>query len=151
MSHSDTPLSDLISDHIRTGTEQSFARFVEAFRSSIVGVVALGIPDGAVGTFVSTAEQPVKIGSTKHGGPVRTLAFADPPAFARKFGRRFNAEISGEAVLATVLLNPESEGILVNSAKEEVSLIIHRKAIQSLLGSSSGTELPSTRPWWKFW
>lgn len=49
------------------------------------------------------------------------LAFAGPAASAARFGRRFNAAWVGEALLATVLLNPEGAGVLVNSALAEVS------------------------------
>jgi hypothetical protein len=151
VSSSDTPLSDLIFESKRNNTDQNFIRFVEAFRRSMVGVVALGIPDDAVGTFVTTVEHPVGLGKTAHGGRPRILAFADPPAFARKFGQQFNAEVSGEVVFATVLRTPESEGILVNSAKEKLSVVIDRRLIQSLRYPASGTNLTVTKPWWKFW
>jgi hypothetical protein len=136
MEESQTPLSDLISEHARVRTPESFARFVDSFRKSTVGVIANGLPEG-VTKFVSTAEHPISVGQTKHaGGHCMALAFADPVAFARKFGLKFNAGMPGEALLRGILLNPKSEGVLVNSAKDEVSIVIDRKAILSLPGFS---------------
>jgi hypothetical protein len=65
------------------------------------------------------------------------LAFADPEAFAARFGRRFNAVIAGEAVLATVMLNPNCAGVLVNSALSETSVVIDRATVESLVRPAS--------------
>ncbi|MEK6303505.1 MAG: hypothetical protein AABO41_22590 [Acidobacteriota bacterium] len=173
---SETPLSDLIADHIAADTPESFARFLGGFRSSVVGVIAVGVPAGAGGEYVSTAERPLSVGLTRHaGGRSMVLAFADPAAFARRFGRPFNAEIAGEALLATVLHNSACEdpaitsatrvrrllatvlhnsaceGVLVNSALAEVSVVIDRATCESLARSAAGSEQPARRPWWRFW
>jgi hypothetical protein len=147
---SETPLSDLIADHFATGTHQSYARFLEQFRSSLVGIIAVGIPPGVRGDYVSTAEHPVSLGQTGHaGGRPMVLAFADPAAFERRFGRRFNAALFGEAVLAAVLLNPKCEGVLVNSALAEESVVIDRGTAEAL--ARSGDPLAKRKPWWRFW
>lgn len=65
------------------------------------------------------------------------LAFADPAAFAARLGRPFNAELTGEALLATVLLNPECAGVLVNSALAEVSVVIDRGTAARLVRPTS--------------
>jgi tetratricopeptide (TPR) repeat protein len=147
-----TPISDLMADYIESQTQESFARFLEAFRRARVGVIASGAPEGTTGDFTSTSKHPLSVGLSKDndGHPV-VLAFADPPAFARNFGGRFNAEMSGEAVLKTVLLNPECRGARVNSAKAEVSILIARHSAASLLGSSNTAPASSRRPWWKVW
>jgi hypothetical protein len=117
MSASETPLSDLMSDHTKLNTAETHARFVEAFRRSRLGVVAVGVPEGTTGDVVSTSQNPVAVGMTQHAaGRPMALAFADPAAFAQRFGQRFNAEMAGESLLATVLHNPGCEGVLVNSA-----------------------------------
>jgi hypothetical protein len=85
---------------------------------------------------------------TKHAkGRKMVLAFADPQAFAKKFGQKFNAGISGEAIFGTVALNPACDGILVNSAKDVVSIVINRKTALSAHRRAS----ICTKPWWKFW
>lgn len=77
------------------------------------------------------------------------LAFADPEAFAARFGPRFNSTIAGEALLAAVLFNPECNGVLVNSALAEVSVIIDRATAESLLRPAG--ERAAAKPWWRFW
>ena len=115
-----TPLSDLIEDiHFNSRTQDSFADFLKAFRCAVVGVMALGIPPGTVGDFISTPEHPpTSLGSSPDSeGRGMVLAFADPDAFVQTFGAVFNAKMSGEAVLQTVVFNPACYGLRVNSAK----------------------------------
>jgi len=141
-----------MADFMESRTQSSFARFLEAFRHARVGVIASGAPEGTTGDFTSTSEHPMSVGLSKDndGHPV-VLAFADPPAFTRNFGSRFNAETSGEAVLKTVLLNPKCQGVRVNSAKVEISIFIDRHSAVSLLGSSNTAPASSRPPWWKLW
>ncbi len=77
------------------------------------------------------------------------LAFADPKAFAVRFGRSFNAALVGEALLATALLNPECAGVLVNSALAEVSVVIDRATADAMVRPSRGQT--DAKPWWRFW
>jgi hypothetical protein len=106
-----------------------------------LGVVAVGVAAGVAGDLVSTNERPFSVGLTTHAGGRRmALAFADPIAFSRRFGRPFNAAISGEALLATVLLNPACEGVLVNSALAEVSVVIDRATAERAVQSRGGGE-----------
>jgi hypothetical protein len=145
-----TPLSDLIVAHIASGSPESWARFVDGFRAAQVGVVAVGVPAGAAGKFVSTADRPMSVGLTRHaGGRPMALAFADPEVFAARFGRPFNAELAGEALLAAALLNPECAGVLVNSALAEVSVVIDRATVESLVRPAG--DQPAAKPWWRFW
>jgi hypothetical protein len=147
---SDTPLSDLIAAHIASGSPESWNHFLDGFRKSQVGVVASGVPAGTVGEFVSTADQPISVGITQHaGGKPMALAFADPNAFAVRFGQPFNAALVGEALLATALLNPECAGVLVNSALAEVSVVIDRATAGELVRLSR--EQTDAKPWWRFW
>jgi hypothetical protein len=152
---SETPLSDLIAHHCEAGTAQSFAQFLDGFRGSMLGVVAVGIPEVVSrigGKFVSSAKEAVSIGLTDHaGGKSMALAFADPAAFALKFGRPFNAEIAGDALLDTVLLNPKCEGLLVNSALAEVSIVIDRATAESITRPSIDKAPTTRKPWWQFW
>jgi hypothetical protein len=147
---SDTPLSDLIAAHITSGSLESWNQFLDGFRKSQVGVVAVGAPEGTAGEFVSTADRPISVGLTRHaGGRPMALAFADPEAFAVRFGRPFNAALAGEALLATVLLNPECAGVLVNSALAEVSVVIDRATADAMVRPGGGQ--PAAKPWWRFW
>ena len=147
-----TPLSDLIREFGKARTKDSFARFLEAFRHAHVGVVVDGVPAGTVGEFTSTSEQPVSVVlSTDVAGRPVVLAFADPPAFARNFGAQFNSVMSGEAILQTVVQDPDCHGVRVNSAAEEVSVTIDRQTAASLLGAGKTTPAPRRRRWWELW
>ena len=148
-----TPLSDLIENiNSKSGTQDSFADFLQAFRSAVVGVIASDVPQGAVDKFTSTPEHPISVGSsTDSDGHRVVLAFADPDAFVRTFGARFNATMSGEAVLQTVAHNAACYGVRVNSAKAELSILIDRHTAVSLLDTGKGAPASSQRPWWKFW
>jgi hypothetical protein len=147
---SDTPLSDLIAAISASRSSESYAQFLEAFRKSQVCVRAEGVPAGTVGRFVSTPECPVAVAKTVHaGGRPMVLAFADPEAFAARFGERFNAMMAGDALLATVLRNPDCAGVLVDSALAEVSVVITRATVQRLV--RPGSSRPAAKPWWRFW
>jgi len=147
-----TPLSDLIDSHFKSSTQNSFADFLQAFRSAVVGVIASGGPQGTMGNVTSTPEHPISVGlSTDNAGHNVVLAFADPDAFVRAFGARFNATMSGEAVLQTAVHNPACYGVRVNSAKAEISILIDRQTAVSLLDAGKGAPPSSQRPWWKFW
>jgi hypothetical protein len=131
----ETPLSDLIAEYLAADTPENYQRFLTAFRRARVGVFVLGLPEGATGEFVTTKEHPVSLGMTNHGdGRSRAMVFADPPTFAQKFGQKFNAEMSAEELLAAALSNPACEGVLVNSATAEVSVVISRQTAAALLG-----------------
>jgi hypothetical protein len=146
---SDTPLSDLIAAHTASSSPESWGRFLDAFQVSEVGVHVVGAPAGVAGEFVTTADRPVSVGLTRHaGGRPMALAFADPEAFARRFGRPFNGGMTGAALLATVLANPECAGVLVNSALAEVSVVIDRPTAEALVRTGRP---PVGKPWWRFW
>ena len=146
----DTPLSDLIAAHVASRSSQTWTRFLDGFRKSQVGVVAVGAPEGVAAEFVTTADRPVSVGLTTNAeGRRMALAYADPAAFAVRYGRSFNAALIGDALLATVMLNPECQGVLVNSALAEISVVIDRPTAESL--TRPGGERPVGKPWWKFW
>jgi hypothetical protein len=125
----ETPLSELIASHKADGTAQSFDRFLDAFCKSRMGVYASGASDDLREHFVSTTEQPISVARTRDR---HLLAFADPAAFAQTFGPRFNASLSGVALLATVLHSADCQGIRVNSALDEISIIIDRGVVARL-------------------
>jgi hypothetical protein len=149
---SDTPLSDLIAQHASMNDARSYTRVVEVFRQSKLGVIATGAPDRTVGDVTSTAEKPLQVGMTQTRDDRRMiLVFADPPAFIRRFGRRFNAEMGGEAVLRTAASDPACDGVLVNSATSESALILERRTIISALESRPASGVADRKSWWKFW
>lgn len=134
---SDAPLSDLIAAHAASGSPGTWGRFLDAFRVAEVGVHVVGAPAGVAGEFVTTPDRPVSVGLTRHaGGRPMALAFADPKAFARRFGRPFNGGMTGAALLTTALANPECAGVLVNSALAEVSVVIDRRVAEALVRTS---------------
>lgn len=144
---SETPLSDVMSEHAETKTPESYDRFLRLFRASTVGIVATGVPaDAAHGHFASGN---LGAGRTTHGdGRPRVLAYADPEAALRNFGPRFNAGVSGEVLLQMAAADPDCEGVLVNSAICEISLVVSKPTAQSLMTPAT-TEAPGPRPWWK--
>jgi len=58
---SDTPLSDLIAAHITSGSMESWAQFLEGFRKSQLGLVAMGAPAGTAGEIVSSADREASV------------------------------------------------------------------------------------------
>ena len=147
-----TPLSELLAQHVERPTDKGYAQFLELFYRSRLGVIGFGVPQGAAATVVSTSERPLALGTTTHaGGQAMVLAFADPPEFLRTFGPKFNAEMSGADVLKTALYDPECPGILINSARSEVSVAIHRETAELLLANQGAPGHALRKPWWKFW
>ncbi|WP_436535393.1 hypothetical protein [Actinoplanes sp. HUAS TT8] len=133
---SETPLSDVMAEHVRDEDAATYERFVVLFRSSIVGVRVSGtpVPDGQ-GGLVSDGS--VGVGRTDYGdGQWRLLTFADPEAFARKYGPQFNAGMSGEALLGIAAGDPECQGILVNSAIHDNSVIISKETAAALISDT---------------
>jgi hypothetical protein len=122
-----------MSEHAATGTPESYERFLALFRGSTVGIVAVGTPaSDSRGRFI--ADGGIGAGRTTHGdGRPRILAYADPEVALRNFGPRFNAGLSGEVLLQMAANDPDCDGILVNSATSEISLVIGKPTAQSLL------------------
>lgn len=141
---SDTPLSDVMAEHSDTRSPESYERFLALFRASVIGIVAVGaVAQDAQRQHV--AGKNLGAGKTTHGdGRPRLLAYADPEAALRNFGPRFNAGVAGEVLLRMAASDADCEGILVNSATQEISLIISRPTVQSLV-SQSTTEAPDHR------
>ncbi|SCL19753.1 hypothetical protein GA0074692_0696 [Micromonospora pallida] len=139
-----------MSEYAETKAPESYERFLSLFRTSTVGIVATGAPVHATdGHFI--ADGNLGAGRTTHGdGRPRVLAYADPEAALRNFGPRFNAGVSGEVLLQIAATDPECEGILVNSAIREISLIIGKPTAQSPLAPAA-TDAPDRRSWWKRW
>jgi hypothetical protein len=149
-SGNETILSDLMLTYIREGDQESYRLFLNEFQQASVGVFAEGAPKGTIGEFTSSADHPISISRTMdQQGRNVVLVYADPPIFARNYGARFNAEMSGQSILETVLINPDCFGIRVNCATAEVSVIIDREAVESMLDPDKASRV--SRPWWKFW
>ena len=79
------------------------------------------------------------------------LSFADPHVFVENYGGRCNGEMPGFDVLRTVLANPDCEGVLVNSATAEVSIVIDRDVAMRFIASSGDDPHLQKKEWWKFW
>jgi hypothetical protein len=128
---SQTPLSDAMAVHAETGTGESYDRFVELFRTSVVGVAMDGLPvPDEQGNLV--AGEDVSVRSTTHGdGRSRIAAYADPEVFLVNYGPQFNAGIAGEVLLSMAASDPDCAGVLVNSATREISLVIAKPLPQN--------------------
>jgi hypothetical protein len=122
-----------MSEYAETRTPESYERFLASFRGSTVGFVAVGTPaSDSRDRFV--ADGGLGAGRTTHGdGRPRILAYADPEVALRNFGPRFNAGLSGEVLLQMAANDSDCDGILVNSATSEISLVIDKPTAQSLL------------------
>jgi hypothetical protein len=169
----DTPLSDAKVEHADTGSPESYERFLVLFRDSTVGIVGVGLPEPVTGGRVVAgghvvADGGIGAGRTSFGdGRPRLLAFADPESVLDDPGRRFNAGLSGEVLLRMAAADPECEGILVNCAVREISMIISKSTAEALLAPTAAdtateetaagktaTDDPAMagaprRPWWK--
>lgn len=145
-----TPLSNLLIQYAKDRTPSNYEKLCQTFTTAIVGVCAEGTPEGQAGMFQSTSENPFRVASTSYGdGQSRVLAFADPEAFAKKFGPKFNALMRGIDVCNVVKHSPGCAGILLNNANEETSFVFSRKDALRLMGINTN-EKP-VNPWWKFW
>jgi hypothetical protein len=144
---SETPLSDVMSEHAETRTPESYERFLRLLRASTVGIVATGaLAHDEQGYF---ADGDLGAGRTTHGdGRPRVLAYADPEAALRNFGPRFNAGVSGEVLLQMAATDPNCEGVLVNSALSEISLVVSKPTARAPLTPPTTTEAPRPRRWW---
>jgi hypothetical protein len=69
--------------------------------------------------------------STHGDGRQRIPAYADPEVFLVNYGPRFNAGMRGEVLLGMAASDPGCEGVLVNSATEEISLVIAKPVAQN--------------------
>ncbi|GAB7038669.1 MULTISPECIES: hypothetical protein [Catenuloplanes] len=121
---SDSPLSDALAAYAGDRTDENWAHLIGVFRNSIVGAVGSG-PVAADGTSGAG----FGVGRTTHGdGRPRILTFADPPVYARTFGRRFNVGVPGSVLLEMAAGDLDCAGILINSAISETSVVISREA-----------------------
>lgn len=146
----ETILSDLMLTYLREGDQESYRLFLDKFQQASVGVFAEGAPKGTIGEFTSSADHPISVRQTMdQQGRKVVLVYADPPIFARNYGAKFNAEMSGHSIFETVLINPDCFGIWVNCATAEVSVIIDRETVESMLDPDKASS--ASRPWWKFW
>ncbi len=123
-------LSDLIDSLHESWTAERFNMLLAKLKASSVGIIAINVPDHYLGKTVRTASEGVTLASTRHGdGKSRILAFAEPRDFVAKFGPKCNGEMLGAEVIKVVLHNPDCAGILLNSAKSEISIVIERDAL----------------------
>mgnify|MGYP006992414706 CR=1 FL=1 len=131
---------------------ESLSKLLIQLKGSMVGVVAVGgqvTGVDAENTYAtSTKQNPTGIGqSAAPDGTLVILAYADPKAFAERYGEAFNAMMSGNDLFRTVVSDPGCNAIQINSALSETSIIIYRKTILAMFGA----EFVAPKPWWKFW
>jgi len=139
--------------HARKPSDRLYRKFLDLFVRSGLGVIAVGVPEGTSGQIKSTSEKPIHLGQTSYGdGKRRVLAFADPQEFVRNFGQPFNAELKGADLLEMVVENRECDGILVNSAIAEESILISRGTAVRLAAQASGPAqrgVKTRNEWWR--
>ena len=123
-----------LSDHIRVldaeWSEEHYRAFLADFLNAEVGITIQGQPEG-VERIVTSEEHNITVGQTDFpDGRKRLLLYADPAAFADRFGQRFNAGISGRDACRILLANPDLEGVLINSADVVLSYPIPRGILE---------------------
>jgi len=129
---SSTPLSDCISRCSAEDTAENYEHFLRVFLGSQLGVVMKGIPPGSAEYIPGKNELAAAVGVTPDGKKM-LLACADRSIFVQRFGGPFNAETDAAAVLKLALVTPDCEGILINSAASEHTIVIPRARIDELL------------------
>lgn len=139
MPQSPTPLSDCISRYVDQGTSENYAKFIEVFLCSNLGVIVTGVPPGNVGQYVASKNELAVAMSNTPDGKKMVLACADRAVFVRRFSKLFNAEVGAPALLKIAWSNPECEGIMLNSAASEHRILIVRKEISELIAASTGS------------
>jgi hypothetical protein len=136
-SPSATPLSDALVESSQSNDQRSYEFFVQAFARTKVGAVIFGAPDGFDGDIKATDTTRFHLGNTTDAhGKSMILTFADPKIFVRNYGGRCNGEILGIDVFKTVIANPQCEGVRVNCATAEISVIISRDVIERFIESN---------------
>lgn len=143
-----TPLSDLMTRVLQDGSDEAWDTFCDAFMRSRVGVIATEIAategDGPPPAQLPKPTPPpgwhtVPAGRVAFGkaatpdGRVMLAACADRDAFVRNFHDRFNREVMGWELAQTVLVIPDCEGILVNSAASFRSLALDRARLARMV------------------
>lgn len=133
MQDSPTPLSDCISRYVERASSENYDNFLRAFLSSQLGVILTGLPQGISGKYVAGKDELSAAMSHTPDGKKMLLACADRAVFVQRFNRPFNAEIGAVALLKMAWANPGCEGVMVNSAASEHSVVIPRNHIAALL------------------
>jgi len=129
---SDTPLSDLITKCANNWSAYNYEQFLKEFQKSRVGVFATGREeDNGTITFTEANSSGIAATTTPDGRKM-LLVFADTVPYAINFGKQFNAYMMGNEVFDVVFVNPDCEGILVNSALSDKGMIISREKILSI-------------------
>jgi hypothetical protein len=137
MPDSSTPLSDCITRCIEQDTRENYEHFLHFFLGSQLGVILQGIPQGVSGQVVAGKnELSAAMGSTPDGKRM-LLACADRAVFLQRFKRPFNAEIGAVALLKMVLANPQCEGIMINSAVSEHTILIPHGRVTQLIARTN--------------
>jgi hypothetical protein len=129
---SDTPLSDLITKCSNNWSTYNYEQFLKEFQKSKVGIFATGREeDNGTITFTESNSSGIAATTTPDGREM-LLVFADTVPYAINFGKQFNAYMTGNEVFDVVFVNPDCEGILVNSALSHNGMIIPREKILSI-------------------
>ncbi|MCA9679155.1 MAG: SseB family protein [Kofleriaceae bacterium] len=132
-----TPLSDAITEVLQGQTPALYARFLEVFARSRLGVIVHGLAAGADGT-VMVLRGEARCAMIKHpDGRGMVLACSDREVFVTRFDRPFNAELDAAELMKVALHNPDCAGILINNATSEHSIVVERATIERLVAAAA--------------
>jgi hypothetical protein len=156
-----TPLSDLIQSFHEARGGEDFEAMLALFLTSQIGIHAVNVPQGLQGQTVISKGEGIGLANTTHGdGKKRIVAFADPQEFIKRFGAKCNGEMLGGELIKVALHNTDCHGVLLNSARSEISTLLSRSVLEGLLEPSAretetqGNPVSSNlngKKWWKFW
>jgi hypothetical protein len=124
-------LSDTITSLVTNPTPEAWELFFEELLRSKLGIIAIGLPPNASGTFQTQGG--VSCAMTGRGGKRLLLSCADPLIFRQRYpDQGFNADLDARAAFSIVLANPDCDGLLVNSAASAHSVPITRAQITAV-------------------
>jgi hypothetical protein len=147
MPESSTPLSDCISRYVEECTDENYQRFLRAFLCSQLGVIGVEVGAGGTpavissrvpGRYVMGKGEGLAVSTTPDGRKT-ILACADRATYVQHFDHQFNGEIDAIELLKAAWKTPDCEGIRINSAASEHSIVIPRERIGKLIeGETQG-------------
>lgn len=137
MPESSTPLSDCISRCAHEDTRENYEQFLRVFLASRLGVIVQGIPAHASGQYTAGKNELTVAMSIAPDGKKTVLACAERAIFVQRYPQPFNAEVDAATLLNIAWLNPECEGIMVNSAASEHRIVIPRTDVERLIARST--------------
>lgn len=132
-------MSDAITALLADARPHILERFHGCFLDASLGVMLVGVPANAHGTFQISENDDVTIAFVDTPDGRRMVkACADPKVFVHRFAFPINAEMKGRELLEMVLKVSEIDGVLVCSANSFHSVPIGKEEAIRVLSHGLG-------------